>query len=71
MEKTTAEEPSSAQTEAPNLLVANVAPVDITTAPLDLIEPPKIRSKIRLYAILIALYVCHLCSTYSMYSNPF
>lgn len=41
---------------------AELPPNEQTVEPLDLIEAPKVRTKLRIYAILVALYV-HLSSS--------
>lgn len=50
-------ETPSAHDASPAILLASVPPIEISLTPLDLTEPPPIRSKLRLYAILLALYV--------------
>jgi len=39
------------------LPATGVSPTNTPIMPLDLIEGPKVRTKLRLYAILLALYV--------------
>jgi hypothetical protein len=41
------------------LPATEVSPSNIPIKPLDLIESPKVRTKLRLYAILLALYVTY------------
>jgi len=51
-------EPPLVQTGSPpELSATELSPSDIPIEPLDLIESPKVRTKLRLYAILSALYV--------------
>ncbi|ORY65442.1 MFS multidrug transporter-like protein [Pseudomassariella vexata] len=58
MDITKVSEPPMVHTELPEELLATaVPPSDILIAPLDLEESPKIRTKLRLYIILTALYL--------------
>ena len=58
MDIITASEPPMVHAGFPaELPAAEVPPSDIPIEPLDLIESPKVRTKLRLYAILLALYV--------------
>lgn len=45
---------------AHSALPAESSPNDASITPLDLMEGPKVRTKLRLYAILIALYVIYI-----------
>ncbi|KKY15331.1 putative efflux pump antibiotic resistance [Phaeomoniella chlamydospora] len=53
MDNITALEPATAGASLP----AEHSPVEHTREPLDLLETPKVRTKLRLYAILLALYL--------------
>ncbi len=53
MNDTTVLQPAMADAELP----AEPTPEERTIEPLDLIEEPKVRTKLRIYTILAALYV--------------
>lgn len=53
MDNITPHKPAVADTGPP----AELPPNERTIEPLDLIEEPKVRTKLRIYAILAALYV--------------
>lgn len=60
MDIITASEPPLVHAGFPaELPAAEVPPSDIPIEPLDLIESPKVRTKLRLYAILSALFVAY------------
>jgi hypothetical protein len=54
---TTAEPPLVHARLPAELPAAGVSPSNTPITPLDLIDGPKVRTKLRLYAILFALYV--------------
>jgi len=54
---TTAEPPLVHAGLPAELPAAGVSPSNTLITPLDLIDGPKVRTKLRLYAILLALYV--------------
>lgn len=54
---TTAEPPSIHAGSPAELPVAGGSPSNTQITPLDLVEGPKVRTKLRQYSILLALYV--------------
>jgi hypothetical protein len=60
MDIITASEPPLVHAAFPaEIPAAETPPIDIPIESLDLIESPKVRTKLRLYAILSALYVAY------------
>lgn len=58
MDIITTAEPPLVHTGLPaELPTAGVSPSNTPVTPLDLIDDPKVRTKLRLYAILLGLYV--------------
>ena len=53
MDNITALKPATADAGPP----VELSPDEHTIEPLDLLEDPKVRTKLRIYAILVALYV--------------
>lgn len=63
-------EPPLAHAELPpEISASGVSPSNDPITPLDLVDGPKVRTKLRLYSILLALYVTYRPSLQTIPSN--
>lgn len=53
LDNITTVKPTTADAEPP----ADISSIERTIEPLDIVEEPKVRTKLRIYSILVALYV--------------